>query len=57
MNILAGARDLLLVIIFGQVIAAWGWATWYPVSFGQWLQQIDNGRFEYLDCDCTTSLD
>lgn len=29
----------------------------FPESFGRWLQQIDTGRFEHIDCDCTESLE
>lgn len=29
----------------------------FPTEFGRWLQQIDNGRFEMIDCDCTEPLD
>lgn len=25
----------------------------FPTSYGKWLQKIDNGRFEMIDCDCT----
>jgi hypothetical protein len=29
----------------------------FPTEFGRWLQKIDNGRFEHLDCDCTDALE
>ena len=28
----------------------------FPEDFGRWLQKIDTGRFEMLDCDCTEAL-
>jgi hypothetical protein len=27
-----------------------------PEDFGRWLQKIDNGRYEHVDCDCTEPL-
>jgi hypothetical protein len=57
MNVFSGARDLLLVVILGQVIA-WGFFAFLdPVGFGRWLQQIDTGRYEHIDCDCTDPLE
>jgi hypothetical protein len=29
----------------------------FPTEFGRWLQKIDTGRFEMLDCDCTEALE
>lgn len=28
----------------------------FPTEFGRWLQKIDTGRFEYLDCDCMPEI-
>lgn len=28
-----------------------------PTNFGRWLQKIDTGRFEMIDCDCTEPLE
>lgn len=56
-NIFAAARDLLLVFLLGQAIAGWIWAMTSPESFGRWLQKIDTGRFEMIDCDCTEPLE
>lgn len=28
----------------------------FPTEFGRWLQLIDNGRFEFVDCDCTDEI-
>ena len=53
----AAARDLLLVFIFGQILGIGGLALLAPEDFGRWLQKIDNGRFEHLDCDCTEPLE
>lgn len=47
------ARDLLLVVLLGQLIANYLFAALYPEDFGRWLQKIDTGRFEMIDCDCT----
>lgn len=54
---LAGARDLMLVLLIGQVLSAWVWSMTNPEAFGRWLQKIDNGRFEMIDCDCTEPLE
>jgi hypothetical protein len=57
MNVFAKARDLFLVVILGQVIAFQTFAVFAPVEFGRWLQKIDTGRFEFIDCDCTDPLE
>lgn len=56
-DVMATARDLLLVFICGQVLVAWSWAVLAPEDFGRWLQKIDTGRFEMIDCDCTEPLE
>lgn len=49
-------RELLVIAIFSAVFAAMMVAAFAPYAFGKWLQKIDNGRYEYLDCDCTEPL-
>jgi hypothetical protein len=47
------ARACLYISLFSILMTA----TFAPTAFGGWLQKIDNGRFEYLDCDCTEAYD
>jgi len=49
MSMFAGARDLLLAFILGQVLAFLFFAGANPTGFGQWLASIDAGRFQHLD--------
>lgn len=28
-----------------------------PESFGRWLQKIDTGRVEFVDCDCSEAIE
>jgi hypothetical protein len=57
MNPWTRTRDLLLTLILIQVFGILTTAVVAPTKFGQWMQKIDTGRFEYLDCDCTESLE
>jgi hypothetical protein len=44
------SRAVIYAVILGSLIAT----LIMPSGFGQWLQQIDNGRFEYMDCHVST---
>lgn len=57
MNIWTHARDLLLALILVQVMGIVATAVFAPTEFGRWLQKIDTGRFEMIDCDCTEPLE
>jgi hypothetical protein len=50
-------RELLTIAILSALLGTIGSASLAPESFGRWLQKIDTGRFEYLDCDCTEPLE
>lgn len=49
--------QLLITLILIQVFALTMTAMVAPEKYGEWLQRIDNGRFQMLDCDCTESLE
>lgn len=49
-------RELLIIAILSALFGAMTVAVIAPGKFGKWLQQLDNGRYEYLDCDCTEPL-
>lgn len=57
MKTLSVMRDLLLVVILIQVLTFFFWSVFAPGDYGRWLQRIDNGRFEMLECDCTVPLE
>lgn len=46
-------RDISIAVLMTLVVMLLLWARWNPEEYGRWLQQIDNGRYEMLDCDCT----
>lgn len=50
-------RELLIVATLSVVLATVASARFAPESFGRWLQQIDTGRFEMIDCDCTDAFE
>ena len=50
-------RDVSIAVLMTLVVMLLLWARWYPEDYGRWLQQIDNGRFEMLECDCTVPLE
>ncbi len=47
----------MIILVLFQVSASWFFAMFLPTEFGRWLQSIDNGRYEYTDCDCGPILD
>lgn len=49
-------RELLIIAILSAVFVVMLAAGFFPYHYGKWLQMIDNGRYEYLDCDCTEEL-
>lgn len=49
-------RELLVIAILSAVFGAMAVSVFAPEQFGKWLQKIDNGRYEYVDCDCTNPL-
>jgi hypothetical protein len=57
MNVFADIRDMLIsfVLLFAIICAIV--AVEDPRGFGVWLQKIDQGRYEYIDCDCTEPLE
>ena len=57
MQVVKTIRELVLIQILIIMVGMALVAVFAPVTFGQWLQKIDTGRFEMLDCDCTESLE
>lgn len=57
MNPFSAARDLFIVVVLAQVVIFHLFAVFAPEDFGRWLQKIDTGRFEMIDCDCTEPLE
>ena len=53
-------ENLVNVMKFTVLLTVWLFmitAMSFPTDFGRWLQKIDNGRFEMIDCDCTEALE
>lgn len=49
--------QLMKIAILSAVLGVTVVAVVMPEHFGYWLQRIDNARYEFIDCDCTDSLD
>lgn len=49
--------QLLKIALLSAVLGMTVVAVALPDHFGYWMQRIDNARFEFIDCDCTESLD
>jgi hypothetical protein len=49
--------QILVTLILIQVFALTMTAMVAPEKYGEWLQRIDTGRFEMIDCDCTEALE
>ena len=49
-------RGISISILVTLVVMLMLWARWNPEEYGLWLQQIDNARYEYIDCDCTAPI-
>ena len=57
MQVVKTIRELVLIQILIIMVGMALVALFAPVTFGQWLQKIDTGRFEMIDCDCTDAFE
>lgn len=49
--------EVLKTFILGLLLSLLIVAAFLPESFGRWLQKIDTGRYEFVDCDCSEAIE